>query len=64
VRAIRSAVYDPFGELLPEGFAGQFETLGEEWAIAEHSSNPTYPAATPIHRSTHSAKRLAGERSI
>ena len=42
------AVYDPFEELLPAGFAGQFETLGEEWAIAEHYVKP-YPSCRYTH---------------
>jgi len=41
-------VYDPFEELLPDGFASQFETLGEEWAIAEHYFKP-YPSCRYTH---------------
>ena len=42
------AVYDPFEELLPEGFTSQFETLGEEWAVAEHYVKP-YPSCRYTH---------------
>ncbi|WP_435096800.1 MmgE/PrpD family protein [Halorubrum sp. N11] len=42
------AVYDPFEDLLPDGFAGQFETLGAEWAIAEHYVKP-YPSCRYTH---------------
>jgi len=50
----------PFEELLPDGFASQFETLGEEWAIAEHTSNRTRPAGTPTRRSTRSREAIDG----
>lgn len=42
------AVYDPFEEMLPDGFASQFETLGEEWAIAENYFKP-YPSCRYTH---------------
>jgi len=41
-------VYDPFEALLPDGFARQFETLGKEWAIAEHYVKP-YPSCRYTH---------------
>jgi len=47
-RAAIEEVYDPFEELLPDGFASQFETLGEEWAIAEHYFKP-YPSCRYTH---------------
>ncbi|GAA0727904.1 2-methylcitrate dehydratase PrpD [Halorubrum trapanicum] len=47
-RAAIEAVYDPFEELLPDGFASQFETLGTEWAIAEHYVKP-YPSCRYTH---------------
>lgn len=42
------AVYDPFEEMLPEGFTAQFETLGEEWAITENYFKP-YPSCRYTH---------------
>ena len=42
------AVYDPFEELLPEGFTRQFETLGEAWAITENYFKP-YPSCRYTH---------------
>jgi 2-methylcitrate dehydratase PrpD len=42
------AVYDPFEELLPDGFASQFETLGEEWAITQNYFKP-YPSCRYTH---------------
>ncbi|WP_340098806.1 MmgE/PrpD family protein [Salinibaculum salinum] len=42
------SVYDPFEEMLPEGFTSQFETLGEEWAIAENYVKP-YPSCRYTH---------------
>lgn len=42
------SVYDPFEEMLPDGFAGQFATLGEEWAIAENYFKP-YPSCRYTH---------------
>ena len=42
------AVYDPFEEMLPDGFASQFETLGEEWAITENYFKP-YPSCRYTH---------------
>ncbi len=42
------SVYDPFESMLPDGFTGQFETLGEEWAIAENYFKP-YPSCRYTH---------------
>lgn len=42
------AVYDPFEDLLPDGFARQFGTLGEEWAVAENYFKP-YPSCRYTH---------------
>ena len=42
------AVYDPFEEMLPDGFTSQFETLGEEWAITENYFKP-YPSCRYTH---------------
>ena len=42
------SVYDPFEEMLPAGFARQFETLGEEWVIAENYFKP-YPSCRYTH---------------
>ena len=47
-QAAIGAVYDPFEDMLPDGFAGQFETLGEEWAVAEHYVKP-YPSCRYTH---------------
>lgn len=41
-------VYDPFEELLPDGFASQFETLGEEWEITRNYFKP-YPSCRYTH---------------
>jgi len=62
-RAIEE-VYDPFEELLPDGFASQFETLGESGRSRNTTSNRTRPAGTPTRRSTRSARgdRRAGGR--
>jgi 2-methylcitrate dehydratase PrpD len=42
------AVYDPFEELLPDGFGPAFDTLGEEWAITENYFKP-YPSCRYTH---------------
>lgn len=42
------AVYDPFEEMLPDGFTSQFETLGEEWTITENYFKP-YPSCRYTH---------------
>ena len=47
-RTAIEAVYDPFEELLPDGFATQFDTLGTEWAITQHYSKP-YPSCRYTH---------------
>jgi 2-methylcitrate dehydratase PrpD len=47
-RAAIEAVYDPFEELLADGFAASFESLGEEWAITENYFKP-YPSCRYTH---------------
>jgi len=42
------AVYDPFEELLPDGFASQFEALGEEWEVTANYFKP-YPSCRYTH---------------
>ena len=41
-------VYDPFEELLEEGFTAQFRTLGENWEITEQYLKP-YPSCRYTH---------------
>jgi len=53
-------VYDPSRELLPDGFASQFETLGEEWAIAEHYFKPYPSCRYTTRRSTRSREAIDG----
>jgi 2-methylcitrate dehydratase PrpD len=42
------AVYDPFEDLLADGFASQFDSLGEEWVLTESYSKP-YPSCRYTH---------------
>ncbi len=41
-------VYDPFEELLADGFESEFETLGEHWEISEQYLKP-YPSCRYTH---------------
>jgi len=51
-------VYDPSEELLPDGFASQFETLGEEGGRSRNTtSNRTRPAGTPTRPPADDAPR-------
>lgn len=45
---VMRTVYDPFEEILPEGFTHLFDDLGTEWAIAENYFKP-YPACRYTH---------------
>jgi 2-methylcitrate dehydratase PrpD len=57
------AVYDPFEEMLPEGFARQFETLGEEWAITENYFKP-YPSCRYTHPPLDAVREAVDGRSV
>lgn len=46
--AAMDAVYGPFEELLPDGFASLFADLGEHWAITENYFKP-YPSCRYTH---------------
>ncbi|MEM4782692.1 MAG: MmgE/PrpD family protein [Halalkalicoccus sp.] len=43
-----AAVYDPFADLLPEGFGTLFDDLDEQWAISENYFKP-YPSCRYTH---------------
>ncbi|MFC4544103.1 MmgE/PrpD family protein [Halosolutus amylolyticus] len=45
---VMESVYDPFEDLLPEGFASLFADLGERWAITENYFKP-YPSCRYTH---------------
>ena len=62
-RAAIEEVYDPFEEMLPDGFASQFETLGEEWAIAEHYVKP-YPSCRYTHPPLDALREAIDERGV
>jgi 2-methylcitrate dehydratase PrpD len=57
------AVYDPFEEMLPEGFASQFETLGEEWAVTENYFKP-YPSCRYTHPPLDALQEAVDGRSV
>jgi 2-methylcitrate dehydratase PrpD len=57
------AVYDPFEEMLPDGFARQFETLGEEWAITENYFKP-YPSCRYTHPPLDALREAVDGRDI
>ena len=46
--AAMSAVYDPFEELLPDGFDRLFADLGTRWSVTEHYVKP-YPSCRYTH---------------
>jgi 2-methylcitrate dehydratase PrpD len=47
-RGAIEAVYDPFEELLEDGFAAEIETLGTDWEITERYHKP-YPSCRYTH---------------
>jgi len=57
------AVYDPFEEMLPDGFARQFETLGEAWAITEHYFKP-YPSCRYTHAPLDALREAVDGRDV
>ncbi len=57
------SVYDPFEEMLPDGFTRQFETLGEEWAIAENYLKP-YPSCRYTHPPLDALREAVDGRDI
>jgi 2-methylcitrate dehydratase PrpD len=47
-KAAIESVYDPFEDLLAEGFASQFDTLGSEWEVTRRYHKP-YPSCRYTH---------------
>ena len=55
-------VYDPFEDLLPDGFGSQFDTLGEEWEITRNYFKP-YPSCRYTHPPLDALRSALGEKS-
>jgi 2-methylcitrate dehydratase PrpD len=62
-RAAIERVYDPLDDLCPDGFARQFDTLGEEWEIAEHYVKP-YPSCRYTHPPLDALREAVDGRSV
>jgi 2-methylcitrate dehydratase PrpD len=57
------AVYDPFEELLPDGFGPAFEDLGERWAITENYFKP-YPSCRYTHPPLDALREAVDGRAV
>lgn len=57
------AVYDPFEEMLPDGFTSQFETLGEKWEITENYFKP-YPSCRYTHPPLDALREAVDNREV
>lgn len=53
------AVYDPFEELLPDGFAALFDDLGDRWRITENYFKP-YPSCRYTHAPVDALREIDG----
>lgn len=62
-QAALEAVYDPFEELLDDGFATQFAGLGEEWAI-EHNYFKPYPSCRYTHAPIDALRAAVDDESV
>ncbi|ELY62943.1 MmgE/PrpD family protein [Natrinema versiforme] len=54
------AVYDPFEDVLPDGFDALFADLGDRWAIAENYFKP-YPSCRYTHAPVDALREIDGE---
>lgn len=61
--AAMEQVYDPFEELLPDGFASSFADLGEEWAVTENYFKPC-PSCRYTHPPLDALRDAVGGRGI
>jgi len=62
-QAAIEAVYDPFDDLLDGGFAAQFETLGDEWAIQRNYFKP-YPSCRYTHAPLDALRVAVDDESV
>ncbi len=54
------SVYDPFEEILPDGFAALFADLGDRWAITENYFKP-YPSCRYTHAPVDALREIDAE---
>ncbi|SDK57946.1 MmgE/PrpD family protein [Natronorubrum texcoconense] len=58
--AVMQTVYDPFEDILPDGFTSLFADLGSEWAIAQNYFKP-YPSCRYTHAPVDALQEIDGE---